>query len=100
MSNVIIPIDQARVYWNDNTGEVVVGTITHPATDNSARFPCWICTGNGSVSNYTETEAIADLFGELLWLWECDRINLKAALKEVRKIKGVSEWLDNGRIWI
>ena len=99
MSNESIPIDKARVYWNDETGEVVVGTVKHPATSDSRKYPSWICVG-GADKPFTQVEAIADLFGEVLWLWERDRINLKAALIEVRKIEGVTEWLDRGRIWI
>lgn len=99
MNKGSILINDARVYWNDETGEVVVGTINHPATNDSARYPSWICVG-GADKPFTQVEAIADLFGQLLWLWERDRINLKAALIEIRKIEGVTEWLDNGRIWI
>lgn len=99
MSAAIIPINEARVYWNDETGEVVVGTMNHSATNDSAKYPSWICVG-GAEKPFTQVEAIADLFGELLWLWERDLINLKAALIEIRKIEGVTEWLDRGRIWI
>lgn len=97
MSNGTIPIDEARVYWNTDTGEVAVGDIDCAATRDHKRYPSWICTRK---KGEQKTKAIACLFGELLWLYERDRINLKAALKEVRKIDGVCEWLDEGRVWI
>lgn len=92
-----IPIKDARVYWNQETGEVAVGTIEHPATSDSLRYPTWICV---SSEGHSEIECIACLFGELLWNYERGRINLKAALAEIRKIQGVTEWLDEGRVWI
>ena len=97
MSDQKIPIKEARVYWNSDTGEVAVGTIDHPATKDSARYPSWICVKTYEAHTL---ECVACLFGELLWLWERQRINLKAALQEIRKIEGVTEWLDNGRVWI
>jgi len=66
---------------------------------NSVKYPNWICVG-GDAKAYSKINAIADLFGELLWLWEQDRINLKGALIEIRKIEGVTEWLDERGIWI
>ena len=93
-----IPINEARVYWNQDTGDVAVGTIDHPATRDSRRYPSWICVRVRD--GHSELECIACLFGELLWMHERGRINLKAALPEVRKIQGVTEWLDEGRVWI
>lgn len=95
-----IPIKEARVYWNSETGKVVVGTIKHPAT-RDRYYDLWICM-NGITMDYTkanQTEAICDLFAVLLWWWENDMIDLKCALREIRKIEGVSEWLDFKKYW-
>lgn len=94
-----IPIKKARLYWNEETGDVLVADEKHPAKSNGVKYPSWICVG-GDAKAFSKINAIADLFGELLWLWEQDRINLKAALVEIRKIEGVTEWLDQGSIWI
>ena len=92
-----IAIKDARVYWNETTMEIVVGTIAHPATREHRRYDTWICA---KTEGRSKLECIACLLGELLWLAERGRIDLKAALPEVRKIDGVCEWLDEGRVWI
>lgn len=100
MNDIKIPIKEARVYWNDETGKVVVGTIEHPAT-RDRYYNCWICMCSlwEDYTKATQTEAICDLFAELFWLHEHDRINLKNALQEIRKIEGVTEWLDLHKYW-
>ena len=97
--NQKIPIKKARLYWNEETDDVLVANEKHPAKSDSVKYPNWICVG-GNAKAYSKINAIADLFGELLWLWEQDRINLKGALIEIRKIEGVTEWLDERGIWI
>jgi hypothetical protein len=97
--NQKIPIKKARLYWNEKTDAVLVANEKHPAKSDSVKYPNWICVG-GDAKAYSKINAIADLFGELLWLWEQDRINLKGALIEIRKIEGVTEWLDERGIWI
>jgi hypothetical protein len=94
-----IPIKKARLYWNEETGDVLVADEKHPAKNECVKYPCWICVG-GDAKAFTQVKAIADLFGELFWLWEHERINLKGALVEIRKIEGVTECLDERRIWI
>lgn len=108
MIDNLIPLDDANIFFNSTTHEIAVGVQGSIESANSKKYPFWIRRMDRITAEHlfgikytkgTKNQIIADLLGLILYECEQGNMDLHSALKEIRKIEGVSKYIDRKQFW-